>query len=408
MRRSRIPVKSTAKYNPPNLTESNRTSSHTESGRCSIKKPNEPSCSPQYPWKFLCEEKWTHVPTEEPLNDDMKSEVRLELKKYWHFYRRDEIYRRETKLCWMYEGFILKLGETPAILGPDELERFCNKPTTFYWEQSAQRSGRCPGLIFGCLYEEWFRCHNGDPNVEFGRFFASPVQITSGGPRTVAGILTAHESICEQAAFLLAKIARDKPEDDWTNGSPARWPSSRDYTLFSLCRAIIVIIDQLNLDTGPDPGSVVLREQSQRQSVLIIRTGKESHLSAPISFDSIKTESLPLNRIEVGSNGIEAVRVSLATAVDFVAKLQRREEAAFPSSGDRLVIDGHLNPIGVRGALGHPLSADTWADQLIEEAEAKGYDNVHETWSAIRRLKARKRGEVFDELTPYHFDARWR
>ena len=332
-----------------------------------------------------------------------------DLKRYWHMYRRDEIYRRETKFSWMCEDFILKLGDAPVQLGAVELERFCNKPTTFYWEQSAQWNGRCPGLIFGCIYEEWFRCHDGDPNIEFGHFFASPIQITSGGPESIAGILEAHNLLCDQAASLLTKIVREESVGVPTRSTKTHWPNPQCYTLLSTCRAIIVIIDQLNRDTGSDPKFVVLHEQSQRQSVLMVRTGEESHLSAPIDFESIGADRLPLDKTNVAGRCIDCVRVSLATAVKFIANLQRREEAAFPNCRGYAAIDGLLCPAGVKGgAPEHYLSADSWADRLVQEAEEKGYDNVFETWESVRRVKARKRGESFSELTPYHFDSRWR
>jgi hypothetical protein len=103
------------------------------------------------------------------------------------------------------------------------------------------------------------------------------------------------------------------------------------------------------------------------------------------------------------------VRVSLATAVEFIANLQRREEAAFPNSRDRSAIEGYLCPEGVRGeAPDHRLGADSWASHFIQEAKEKGYDNVYQTWKAVRQVKARKRGEGFYEFTPYHFDSRWK
>ncbi len=174
-----------------------------------------------------------------------------------------------------------------------------------------------------------------------------------------------------------------------------------------MCQAII-IIDQLNLDTGSDPNSVILHEQSQRQSVLMVRTGDESHLSAPIGFESIKADCLPLARTDVSGSGIDLVRVSLAIAADFIANLQWREEAAFPNSIDPSAIEGYLCLEGLKGgASDHCLSADTWANHFIQEAQEKGYDNVYQTREAVRQVKARKRGESLYELTPYHFDSRW-
>lgn len=65
------------------------------------------------------------------------------------------------------------------------LRKFCNKPTVFYWAPSAQINDRCRLLPFACIYKEWFRYHNNDPNIEFGYFFAKPIRITSTGPETI-------------------------------------------------------------------------------------------------------------------------------------------------------------------------------------------------------------------------------
>ena len=178
--------------------------------------------------------------------------------KYWRRYRRDEIYRRETRFAWMHGAFVLKNGGSPVQLGLAELGRFCNKPATFYREQSTRWKGKCLGLISGCVYEEWFWCHDGDPDSEFGRFFASSVQIAAGGSKTVAGILEVHKSLCDQAASRLAEIASDEAEGVLSEGNLARLTNSQHYSPHPVCCAIVVIIDQLNLDTGLERGITVL------------------------------------------------------------------------------------------------------------------------------------------------------
>ena len=133
--------------------------------------------------------------------------------------------------------------------------------------------------------------------------------------------------------------------------------------------------------------------------------GDEPHLSASINFESIGKDCLDLEKADAAGSGSDCVRVSPVTAVEFVADLQRREEVAFPDLRDRSAIDGYLCPAGARGGSpDHIFSADTWADQLMQEAEANGYDNVHNTWLSVRRVQATKRAESFHELKPYHFD----
>ena len=77
-----------------------------------------------------------------------------------------------------------------------------------------------------------------------------------------------------------------------------------------------------------------------------------------------------------------------------ITNLQRREEVAFSISRDRSAIEGSPCPEDVEGeAPDHCPNADSWADLIIREADEKGYDNVFQTWEAVRRIKALKRGE---------------
>lgn len=68
----------------------------------------------------------------------------------------------------------------------------------------------------------------------------------------------------------------------------------------------------------------------KKQSVLLIRTGNESNLSAPISFDALKDQVLPLERSE-DIQASDLIRVPLKIGVRFVANLLVHEEAALPA-----------------------------------------------------------------------------
>lgn len=58
---------------------------------------------------------------------------------------------------------------------------------------------------------------------------------------------------------------------------------------------------------GDEDGRISLDEYSQAQSVLMIRTGDESHLSALITLEKIKAQTLPLRRDDCALEGIEVV-----------------------------------------------------------------------------------------------------
>ena len=254
-----------------------------------------------------------------------------------------------------------------------EPSKFCNKPTALYWAHSDQIDDRCPLIVFGCAYKEWFRAHDNRPNIEFGHFFANPIRITSSGPRTVAGILEAHRSLCNQAIYLLDMIRQGKAEQvhPWT------WRDPRNYKLLPLYRAIIEVLDELIpfRDTKPHQ-PIFLDEEVQRQTVLMILTGDETGLSAPINFESIRSQSLPLSRADIADH-VDVIRVSLRIAVRFIADLQRKEEDAFPD----------LRPSTTDRSVG-PISASEWVDESMQKAEEEGAKNIYEIKRAVEMMKA--------------------
>lgn len=136
----------------------------------------------------------------EPLTSEMKTKTRSELTRSHHSFRKS-VYGLETKTRWASN-----LGPDTGMFIPNNpitplndwtLQKFCNKPAALYWARSAQINERCPRLTFACIYKQWFRSHNNDPNTEFGQLFANPIRISSTGPETIAGILEAHKSLCD-------------------------------------------------------------------------------------------------------------------------------------------------------------------------------------------------------------------
>lgn len=181
--------------------------------------------------------------------------------------------------------------------------------------------------------------------------------------------------------------------------------------MLSTCRAIITVLDNFGADAKPDlDGYIKLGRESHRRSLLLVRTGDESHLSAPISFEKIRAESLPLDRSDVTANdGIDAIRVSLATAVKFIADLQKREEAAFLIERDPLLVNDSLCPSPTGQPRHKAFGADAYADDIMQQAEEKGIDEFSDTWTAVRRIKAAELGvEIHDMPTPQHFQGGWK
>ena len=76
----------------------------------------------------------------------------------------------------------------------------------------------------------------------------------------------------------------------------------------------------------------MLGDEIHRQNALIVLTGDDSGLSAPVTFESIRAHSLPIGRKDAASYGDgQVIRLSLLTAIRFIIDLEQREEAASPS-----------------------------------------------------------------------------
>lgn len=131
--------------------------------------------------------------------------------------------------------------QTPVRRPPTQL---CNKSTALYWDVSAQQPpggggvNVCPIIIFACIYKCWFRYHNNDPDLKFGKFFAHPSRITLTGPHTIPEIFKAHAHLCDRAAPDLESIKSGAESD---LHKPIYWPNLH---LLPLFQAIIVLLDE--------------------------------------------------------------------------------------------------------------------------------------------------------------------
>jgi len=362
---------------------------------------------------------WASVVTQYPVSNELKSLVRADLKKEWHFLRVVN-FRQETRIRWATtDRYRIRLDDMVGNLDPEKLSYLCNKPTAFYWLQSAQRTdatgekNQTPKIILAAIYEEWRRCYNNEPNIEFGHFFANPVRITSTGPSTVAGIIKAHRSLCVQASSLINQV--EGRADNVIERQPS---SSQHYSVLPLYHALVVIIDRLDSFYHEEcrresDGLISLRKIAQHQTVLIARTGVEEGLHESISFESLKSHSLPLDRFDVVTKSIDIVRVSLATAVQFITDLEKAEDRRRLVTGEESPLDASICPIFYPKefeTLGEKANRnpEAWADGMIKAAEKYGYDNDFTTWESIRRVQAGLVGEVFRDFRHLPFGNCWR
>jgi hypothetical protein len=89
------------------------------------------------------------------------------------------------------------------------------------------------------------------------------------------------------------------------------------HVLQPLFRALLIVVDEKDY-AQQDSASV------GNMSVLMVRTGIEDGLSAPVTFESIRHKS---EACDEGTPTI--IKTRLETAVDFVISLEAREAAAF-------------------------------------------------------------------------------
>lgn len=208
-------------------------------------------------------------------------------------------------------------------------DQFCNKATVFYWTRGAQYGPQAGRIILGGIWNAWCNALKGEPRMELDEFFATPVGLRDDQPATILDILEAHESLCSEVRK--AMEARNVKAFD------SKTPILADpkyFKLYPICEALITVFDQYTPVVEPKTdgkGDRLYEDVANKQNILLVRTGNEDKLSAPINFDKLKDFSLPLGRDEdMGATDI--IRVPLLDGVRFVADLLHREQAAFRKS----------------------------------------------------------------------------
>lgn len=331
---------------------------------------------------------WIYVPTEEPLSRKLRAAVVEDLRRSWYHEETVE-YLRGLKATWIDEGYHQTIKDSSVLLEPEHLYRLCNTLTAFYWMPSPRVDGRpLPMTPFGCICKEWNLYHNNRWPVEFQDFFAHLVRVYPTGPTTIQGVISAHKSLCQQAVSLLERIECGKVKR--SNG--LAWHDPRKNNLCATYHGVIIMMDQyIDPVFDRDLGELIdLHEQAQSLTVLLVRTGDDSHLRAPINFEELRANGfcLALARSDILATHDDVVRVSLATAIKFVSDLHQREMAT------------HLQTNAVPDWV---QKAQRFVDQTMKRADAEGFDNVPLTWTAVRRVKAARKGEIFEPRVPYIF-----
>ncbi|KAI1323560.1 hypothetical protein F5Y16DRAFT_403353 [Xylariaceae sp. FL0255] len=130
-------------------------------------------------------------------------------------------------------------------------------------------------------------------------------------------------------------------------------------------------------------------------SVLLCRTGDDTHLSSPVSFQSLydSGKASLVQRLDCDGD-VDVVRIRLDTAVQFILDLIHRECEAISEVG--------LSAEKEKGE--HLEACDKWVDLVMAHAAIVGIDNNGFTWEAVRRANAALNGEAFHMV---QVDAIW-
>jgi hypothetical protein len=368
---------------------------------------------------------WRNFVTPEPISDELREKVRMDLRKEWYSSRLCPYFRRMTQANWVLFDHcrIVLDSELGEIDTQHKAQLFCNKPSGFYWSRDLLEAGtpswrtNPPNTIFASIFGEWHRLYDNQPNLDFGHFVANPIRITEGGPDTIRGIIKAHISLCAKAeGIICGEIHR--PGSDVNSAPPAG-----DFSIHPLYPALVLICDrdelsEVYLDYKRPDGYVRLRDFMHLQSLIIARTGWEHMLSQPISFESLQSKALPLDRADFdGRANVDVIRVPLPDAIRFVVDLEKREDAfIFQKSGSK------KNPVPFRVSLDQCLhhhcsevfrpkggccgDQQQWADQHIAAGEEHGYKHCLHLVEALRRVQAEMKNETYTTLAPMWFKAK--
>ncbi|KAF2845799.1 hypothetical protein T440DRAFT_493216 [Plenodomus tracheiphilus IPT5] len=339
---------------------------------------------------------WADSPWRNPaiVFEKLPESLMLEdLKRSWDF-------QREAHFGWMQQViwtsnycYRVVLRDVEGMVG-DIAKEMCNKPTTFYWLQSAQTGAphayekSCmSGGIFAAIFEEWHRS-SVHTNIEFGHFFAAPVRITATGPSSLPQILKAHSSLCAQAQHISL---------DMDNCS-----------VHPLLPAVILVCDRVaRVGRGPD-GYVSLREVARTQTVLVIltRTNRTS-TGIHVTLDRLEPFALPIERAD--ATGLDILRVPVDIAVNFVTELEGRIDERKETSGRTLdtSLCRHQIPVGYNRDIAYDSSI--WAQTMRAEAMKTGFKRLWGTKFAAVRVHAYLSGQdSICELEHVPFSQRWK
>ncbi|KAL7794874.1 hypothetical protein V8C43DRAFT_321643 [Trichoderma afarasin] len=300
---------------------------------------------------------------------------------------------RSTDPRWIYQPNISDLAYMAAEMTLQEANDCCNKAAPLYIF-SAKRT-IYPSLfvqvLHNYLYHKWFIPYKSE--IEYLQFITKtflpellPDDLQPGPLVDLA--IPVHAAICaraQEARDAVKELEPPYPLQPIPPKGPKKWGHYkyacidqivRDQEFFllrPLFRAIMIIIrleeyNDENLDIRQLP-------------VLLVWTGIEEGLSAPISFEPIAHK---IKTVIQRTNSSEAVvQVTLETAVDFVLSMDKREIAAFGHQPDPVLSTRNLGDGGLYGLSILTRAQEIgWGDEELRGPSSKWVDaEKYPEWS---------------------------
>lgn len=317
------------------------------------------------------------------------------------------IFIRSSHCKWtrMYEYSTTDLDHLPVMTLHEAVE-CCNRVAPFYILRSdSSHVGADMGIwvetflmhLHHYLYRKWFRPYRSE--IEYGQFLARiiPTKPTRLPEKTcsqpIVDLVRALSfSVCTRAdkAQDAAKALKDlDPEEQYNK---LYQPPDREGQTSAQ-----IIHHQQFFIRQPLFGAVAIAIRAKHYTqevsdigvipVLIVRTGVEDGLSAPIRLDSI-SENLRICVLSGSDGEISAVETSLETAVSFLMDLEQREIAAFglrpdPVESTRNLENGYVD---TREGLMEVAEELGWTEDMqpLEGPSSTWVDTeIYPTWSGL-------------------------
>ncbi len=254
---------------------------------------------------------------ERPLSEYSRSELLWDMRTTSEGFHRHMIHHHAVQLTYLLS--LQKLDSLPDMSFRDFIDT-CNKSVPIYIPDSTN-SRILHIVLHNYVYRRWFRPYRSE--IERQRFickFVDTIDLPEeviASQSTIDSFIAANRAVCAEVEACRARCNELVASRGTLQDEGGTYLDPQFHILQPLFQALLIIISSAEYD-GEDSGNI------GRIPVLLVRTGVEAGLSAPITFDPIA------DKVEgyLGATS-HVVKTSLETAIGFVLDLESREAAAF-------------------------------------------------------------------------------